>query len=184
MHMKNKYSRDHQPIFSDVSNKVSLRLPKGYNLPLADDVLKKLDINAPAQSASFERGEFLFYRELPKTSRVYPAISVALLEPAPRNNEPQTSVQSVLDVLESAKEDLYADPFGQQPHEPTAIDEVSGEWEVERILNKCIRRHGPGPPYAEYSVCWLGYCLSHDQWICEYNLDSPDLVYEFDNAVY
>jgi hypothetical protein len=62
---------------------------------------------------------------------------------------------------------------------PVATDPAgSGEYEVERIL--AVRSRGRGTRNKEYLVKWKGYTNEECMWIPKRDLDSPDLLREFE----
>jgi len=89
--------------------------------------------------------------ELPKNIRIHPVIHVSEFEP------------------------YYEDHFERkQPPPPPIIVNDEEEYEVEKILDK--RKH-----YGkiQYLIKWKGYPLSEASWEPENNLNSPDLLEQF-----
>jgi hypothetical protein len=62
---------------------------------------------------------------------------------------------------------------------PPDIIEGEPEWEVERILRE--RTYGRWKK-KQYLVRWKGYSPSHDKWIPEEDLHTPDLLAEFHSS--
>src|SRR5437588_2451621 len=62
---------------------------------------------------------------------------------------------------------------------PPDVIEGETEWEVERILRE--RTYGRWKK-KQYLVRWKGYSPSHDEWIPEEDLHTPDLLVEFHSS--
>jgi hypothetical protein len=122
--------------------------PRIRDIPDTKTLGPKLSRQRTGPFKILERVGRLAYRlELPLHWRIHPVISIAHLEPA--------------------KEDPFDRPV---PNHPDAV--FSDEWEIERIVNKRIRRTKGGKHATEYLVRWTGYGPEYDQWYKEKDLSN------------
>jgi hypothetical protein len=122
-------------------DKVFIRLHKGYNLN--SRIHKKIG----AQRTGPFRVKRVFTNayelDIPKHWRVHPVISVEHLEPAPDGADP-----------------YYDRPTNDGSNiEPVTQDGDTEEWqswEIEKPVDKRIRKYGKGKPELEYLIRWKG----------------------------
>jgi Chromo (CHRromatin Organisation MOdifier) domain len=80
--------------------------------------------------------------------------------------------------LEPAKDDPFQRPT---PTHPEAVN--ADEWEIERIINKGVRKVR-GKEVIEYLVRWTGYNgPEYDQWYKEKDLpNAKELILEYEES--
>ncbi|KAI0998999.1 hypothetical protein K3495_g9197 [Podosphaera aphanis] len=145
MSMKKYYDDRHMPMFFNTGDFVMLRLHKGYTIPSAKLITKKLQQQFVGPFRITERIGKLAYRlDIPKNWKIHPVVTIAQLEPTldPRN-----------------------DPYNRQikPDPPIQVDGVL-EQEIKKILGKrLIKRRGKD--ILQYLVTWVGHGPEHDEWI-------------------
>ena len=118
MAMKRYYDLHHCPTFFKVGGLVNLRLHRGYSMPSIMN--HKIDQQFAGPFAITKRiGRLAYELDLPNTTKIYPVISVAHLEPATKPEE---------------------DPFHRQrpAQNPLIIVDGQEEYEVKRLLRKRV----------------------------------------------
>ena len=140
------YDARHTPLLLNPGDKAFLRLNRGYKLPGKPN--PKLSNQRTGPFPIKRRiGRLAYELELPPEWRVHPVISVAQLEPVPKESDP------------------YARP---RPTHPPAV-EMEGDtedfksYEVEKLVGRRIRKFGRTET-IQYLVRWLGYGSEHDTW--------------------
>lgn len=157
MHQKHMYDKHHQPISFGVDDRVLLRLHRGYRLPLSRNLPRKLQSQFVGPFRVVERvGRSAYRLDFPTTWKIHPVVSVAQLERY-----------------------MNADPFGRQATHPAPVE---GEdiYEIDRLVDKRVTRHGRGPYHVDYRVRWLGFGPDHDEWICEHKLNADDAIADYE----
>lgn len=129
--MKQRYDQKHKPIQMEVGSYAYLRLHKGYTIPGLRN--RKL---SPQRVEPFlikrKVGELAYELQIAPVMRIHPVISVAQLEPAPKDPDPFSRIR---------------------PTEPPPVVEGGDVFEVERVLGKRVSRKK-----IQYLVKWFGYC--------------------------
>jgi hypothetical protein len=152
---KRWYDAKHRPIQLRAGDKVYLRLHDGYHLP-----------GKPARKWSQQRtgpfeikrmvGDLAAELELPPAWKIHPVISCQQLQPA------------------------HADAF--QPEEPSPVEEDDGQYVVERIMRREVRRLGrKATPFEGFWVRWKGWGPEHDAWVRTADID-PEVIADFKTA--
>jgi hypothetical protein len=106
-------------------------------------------------------GRLAYQLELPPHWRVHNVFSVAQLEPWPKGD----------------------DPFKRRVHPPPPVNitDDGAVYEIERLIDKRVIKHGRGKPTVEYLVRWLGQGPEYDVWYSIDDLhDASELVAEYD----
>ena len=152
------FNRQHQHLFMKIEEWAMLRLHKGYSIPTAAVVTKKLTQQYVRPFRIVEKVGRLAYRlNIPPNWRIHLVFSMAQLELAP-----------------PPAEHPFTRPF---PSNPSLVF-VKGDtdklksFKIERLLNKRQVKKAKGRA-IEYLVRWKGYGPKWDRW---YN------VKELDNA--
>lgn len=150
----------------NAGDKVFPRLHHGYRLP--GEPNKKFGNQRCGPFTIKRRVGHLAYElaDLPDHWRIHPVISIAQLEPAPKD----------------------VDPYGRpRPVHPPAV-EVEGddddEWKAfafERLVSRRVTKVGK-KPILQYLVRWLGYGPAYDRWYDLELLDNAiEAVQEYDD---
>ncbi|KAI1000935.1 hypothetical protein K3495_g7262 [Podosphaera aphanis] len=141
MIMKERYDSQHQPMFYNVGDYVSLRLHRGYQVAGLKDRNVKMEQQFAGPFKVIERIGKLAYRiELPPSmSRIHNVVSVAHLEPAP-----------------DPSKDPFKRPFSQN---------ILSDLVPCKILRKRQQNRRGGGKMTEYLVRYLNRTAEWDKWI-------------------
>ena len=142
------YDVRHTPLLMKKGDYAFLKLNHGYRLPAHPN--RKLSQQRCGPFLIKRRvGRLAYELELPPAWAVHPVISVAQLEPAPKEQDP------------------YSRP---RPHHPDEVDvdempntDFERNYEVEKIVNRRTRKYGR-TTIQQYLVRWLGYGAEYDEW--------------------
>jgi chromodomain-containing protein len=162
MYAKAYYDNKHENRYYAVGDKVYLRLHNGYSIP-DSDISKKLRQQAVGPLKVLERvGKLAFRVELPPQLRIHDVISVAWLEPAPKEDDP------------------FRRPY--QPNPPPLSEHEDGaDYEVDAILAKRTIRRGR-KNILQYLVRWTGYGSQWNEWFDDTNLpNAREAIQEFED---
>ncbi|RKF57458.1 hypothetical protein GcC1_189022, partial [Golovinomyces cichoracearum] len=135
MSMKKYYDDKHMPMFFSVGDFVMLRLHKGYTIPIAKLITKKLQQQLVGPFKVTERIGKLAYRlDIPANWKIHPIVTIAQLEPtSDPNNDPNSRKI--------------------KPDFPIQVYDVL-EQEIEKILGKRIIKKR-GKDILQYLVIWV-----------------------------
>ena len=165
MHQKFHYDRHHQPMYLKTDDEAYLRLHKGYSIPTANAKFGQQYVG-PFKILG-RVGKQAYRLDIPPHWRVHPVFSLAQLEPCPAGPDPFK--RPVPDHPES----VFVEGDTQE----------AKSYEVERLLNKRVRRRGKGES-VEYLVRWRGYGPEFDTWYNIKDLDrSMDLIREYEEEM-
>ncbi|KAI1007620.1 hypothetical protein K3495_g608 [Podosphaera aphanis] len=155
MVMKERYDSQHQPIFYNVGDYVSLCLHRGYQVAALKDRNVRIEQRFAGPFKVIERISKLAYCiELPPLmSRIHNVVSVAYLEPAP---------------------DPSKDPF-KRPSSQNILSDLA----PSKILRKRQQNRRDGGKMTEYLVRYLHRTAEWDKWILA-NLVPRELVQAFE----
>lgn len=164
--MKKAYDSRHIHMYFNVGDSVFVRLLRGYNIAANATVPRKFAQRYAGPFRVLERvGRLAYKLDIPSTWNIHPVISVALLEPAPKDK----------------------DPFDRQLDEPgptfdDRYPEDTDRYDIDRILARRTRPIGRNATlFTEYLVRWQGFNEAHDEWIRKEHLDGAEqLVNDFD----
>ena len=161
MEAKKYYDGRHKAAFMKEGDMAYLRLHKGYSVPGLKS--KKINQQMLGPFRVLRRvGKLAYQLELPTNWRIHPVISIAQLEPAPKD----------------------LDPFGRPTQELPSAVEVDGETdhhEIERLLGRRYQRGRHGRT-KQYLVKWKGFGHEENKWISLRSLwNARDLVKEYDD---
>ena len=159
--MKRHFDSKHLPVTYKPGQFAYVRLHQGYSVPsIVKSPKFQLQRLGPFPILEVLGKGNACRLDLPTTWRIHPVISIDQLEPAPEADKP--------------------DPFNRpQNDQPAAIDENDGQFLVERLLDRRIRRVGRyRKEVTEYLVKWSGYGHEHNQWVKEDDV-SEDLKIEY-----
>ena len=156
------YDEKHLPRTFQVGDYALLKLHKGYNIPSAAELGRKLGQQYAGPFPVVEKIGSLAYRiELPSHWRIHPVVSIAQLEPsAPPSADPFSRPRP------TRREPVYVDGD---------TDKVKS-FELERIItHRYTKKRG-----IEYLVRFLGYGPEDDDWRNTIELgDAPDLLRDY-----
>ena len=84
---------------------------------------------------------------MPTNWKIHPILSVAQLEPGPKNKNPY-------------------DP-NSKPNKPPPIAEFNKNWheyEIEKLVGRRTKKYGKNKPLTKYLVKWKNFGLENDTW--------------------
>lgn len=162
---KSTYDAKHKPLSLKVGDFALLKLHKGYNIPSAALLGRKIGQQYAGPFKILEKiGQLAYRLKLPSHWQIHPVVTVAQLEPCP---------------------DPASDPF-ERPrpsrNEPVYVDGDTDKvksYEVDRIItHRPTQRRG-----IEYLIRWKGYGPEEDVWRNTQELgDAPDLLKDYERA--
>jgi hypothetical protein len=166
--MKRRYDGKHQPLNLQPGDKVYINLHKGYHTQ------GRIHRKFGAQRV----GQFTVQRviangnayevDLPKHWQIHPVISAEHLEPAPGGKDP----------FDRSIDDGNIHPLVQE-----GDNDEWQSWEIEKIVDKRMRKYGRGKPQVEYLVRWKGFGPAYDQWYPVNLLDkAAELVRDYEDS--
>ncbi|KZZ86573.1 Ribonuclease H-like protein [Ascosphaera apis ARSEF 7405] len=160
--MVKHYDSRHKPVYFNEGDKVMLRLHRGYNIP-STRTFPKVSVQYAGPFEVKRRVTPLAYElALPANMKVHPVVSVAHLEPAPKE-----------------------DPYARVPDPPGPIrleDGTDDNYEIEAIQNVRLVRRG-SRTIKVYTVRWKGYGPEADSEYLEDDLpNAKELIEEFEAA--
>ncbi|RKF83663.1 hypothetical protein GcM1_156004 [Golovinomyces cichoracearum] len=145
MSMKKYYDDKNLSMFFSVGDFVMLRLHKGYTIPSAKQITKKLQQQVVGSFKVTKRIGKLAYRlDIPVNWKIHPIVKIAQLEPTSDPNNGPYNRQIKLDL-------------------PVQVDGVL-EQEIEKILGKRIIKKR-GNNILQFLATWVGFGPEHDEWI-------------------
>ena len=167
---KFRYDSKHKALVMEKGDKAFVKLHRGYRLPGLENA--KLSNQRAGPFTILERVGNLAYRlDLPAIWKVHPVISVAMLEPAPKGEDP----------YRRPREEGQAPVFD---HEEPAIKD---RYEIQRLADRRTSRP-PGrgskdkEDVIEYLVKWKGWGKAHNVWYKVEDLENAkDLIHDYDS---
>ena len=142
---KIRYDAKHKDISLDVGDKAFLVLHRGYKVQGAH---RKL---GPQRVGPFpvvrKAGNLAYELKLPSNMLIHPVISVAQLEPAPKDDDPY-----------NRSADMHPPPV--ENADDSDPENEDRPYEIERFLDKRVTPTGQ----IKYLVKWKGYGHEHNGW--------------------
>lgn len=162
---KVRYDVRHKPITLEPGDLAFVKLHKGYHLPGLENS-KLSNQRAGPFKVLRKYGNLAYKLDLPEIWKVHPVISVAMLEPAPKDSDPYQRPR-----------DQGQDPVVDNE------DPDQREYEIEALLDKReVRKRGRGKGTAtEYLVKWKYFGPAHNVWYRAEDLqDAKELMDKYD----
>ena len=166
---KTRYDGKHKAMVMEVGDKAFIKLHHGYHLPGLENA--KLSNQRTGPFTVLARyGKLAYELELPKVWKVHPVFSVAMLEPAPKGEDP------------------YGRPReeGQKPIVDKDDPSVKDRYEIEKLIDRQeVRPRGRGSrqkdAIVQYLVKWKNWGPAHNVWYNASDLDkAKDFMDEYD----
>lgn len=149
---KLRYDSKHTPLTLETGDMAFVKLHQGYRFPGLENSNLSNQRAGPFKVLR-KIGNLAYELEFPAIWKIHPVISIAILEPAPRES------------------DLYQRPreFGQEPVFDNAEPEVKDRYEIEGLVDRRVRRPvGRGSKgkddVVEYLVKWKNWGKAHNVW--------------------
>lgn len=165
---KARYDAGHKALVMEVGDKAFIKLHKGYHLPGLENA--KLSNQRAGPFTILKRyGNLAYKLDLPEIWKIHPVISVAMLEPAPKEYDPYHRSR----------------PEGQ-PVTDMEDPDVKDRYEIEKLIDRrVVKAKGRGSkdkePEVEYLVKWKDWGPAHNVWYKVPDLDkAKDFMEEYD----
>ena len=162
---KVRYDVRHKPVTLEPGDLAFVKLHKGYHLPGLENS-KLSNQRAGPFKVLRKYGNLAYKLDLPEIWKVHPVISVAMLEPAPKDSDPYQRPR-----------DQGQDPVVDNE------DPDQREYEIEALLDKReVRKRGRGKgTVTEYLVKWKYWGPAHNVWYRAEDLqDAKELMDKYD----
>lgn len=163
------YDSKHKPMTMEPGEKAFVKLHKGYRIPGLENA--KLSNQRAGPFTILRRiGDLAYELDLPPIWKAYPVISIAMLEPAPKEDDPYHRPRQE----------------GQPPITDEEHPEVKDAYEIEKLVDRRVSRpRGRGsrekPDIVEYLVKWKDWGKAHNVWYeVEDLVNASELMEEYD----